>query len=330
VSRRVAVHTPSRLHFGLLGWGPDAPRQFGGAGLMVEAPGLALEAEPAPTWRAEGPLAERALDIARHLAARLRPEMMLAPAFLRIESAAPEHAGLGTGTQLTLAVAGALLSLAAPGRLEPFRSSRTLGAWLAELTGRGRRSGIGVHGFDRGGLIVDGGHGHVEGVPPLVAHHDFPGDWRVLLVIPELPAGLHGRDERDAFAGLPPMPGAVTERLCRLLVLGLLPAVGERDLPAFGAALAEFQARVGESFAPAQGGAFAHPRLAEIARALRDAGLHGVGQSSWGPTLYGFTDQAPETFAPALDRLRARFGLRPDATLWTRAGGGARLETIRS
>ena len=45
MTRLLRILTPSRLHFGLLGWGPQAPRQFGGVGLMVERPGLEIVAE---------------------------------------------------------------------------------------------------------------------------------------------------------------------------------------------------------------------------------------------------------------------------------------------
>src|SRR5262245_19094518 len=69
----IRVVTPSRLHFGLLSlaaegaaW-PDRAgravlpaRRFGGAGLMVQRPGVALRVEDAADWAAEGPLAGRA------------------------------------------------------------------------------------------------------------------------------------------------------------------------------------------------------------------------------------------------------------------------------
>jgi len=71
---RIRIRTPSRLHFGLLAWGPRSPRQFGGVGLMIEEPRLELTAEPAAHWHAEGPLAPRALQIALRVAARLAAE----------------------------------------------------------------------------------------------------------------------------------------------------------------------------------------------------------------------------------------------------------------
>ena len=57
------IRTASRLHFGLLGWGPQAARQFGGVGLMIEAPGIELVAGTAPNWSSAGPLADRVQEL---------------------------------------------------------------------------------------------------------------------------------------------------------------------------------------------------------------------------------------------------------------------------
>lgn len=318
----IRIRTPSRLHFGLLGWGPEAPRQFGGVGLMIDAPGLEVIAEPSATWEARGLLAGRALEVAKRVAARLADSgLILAPARLEIRHAPEEHVGLGLGTQLSLAVTSGLLRLA--GRNEP--SVET----LAALSGRGLRSGIGLHGFARGGLIVDGGRRETGGIPPLLARLPFPADWSVLVIIPEPHQGLHGREEVHAFAQLPSIPEALTDRLCRLVLLGLLPAVTEHDLESFGEALSELQDHVGRCFAPAQGGLYARPGAEAIVQALRDEGLQGVGQSSWGPALYGFSRSPTLEREAILDRLRARFWLRPEAAFWTQANQrGASIEAI--
>ena len=50
------------------------------------------------------------------------------------------------------------------------------------------------------------------------------------------------------------------------MLLGLLPALAEADLPAFAAALAEYNARSGELFRPAQGGTYAGPAVAALVR----------------------------------------------------------------
>src|SRR5262245_29463902 len=115
----IRVETGSRLHFGLFNVGSNeawanvdgeqviTARRFGGVGLMVDAPGISLAVEPAPAWSASGPLAKRALEFARRFASSLVAQE-LPPHRLTVECAAPEHVGLGTGTQLGLAVAESL------------------------------------------------------------------------------------------------------------------------------------------------------------------------------------------------------------------------------
>ncbi|RUL84343.1 beta-RFAP synthase [Tautonia sociabilis] len=324
----VRVRTSSRLHFGPLAWGASASgRRFGGVGLMIEHPGVQLRAQQAEDWAITGMigLRPRASDFASRVLFQLARKMDRARALatlLHLEQAPPEHVGLGTGTQLGLAIARAITLVNGKGELPAHR--------LAALTGRGARSGIGILGFDRGGLIVDGGHRAPGSPAPLVAHAEFPDDWAVLVVIPASPPGLHGEAERAAFRELPPMPEATSDRLCRLVLLGLLPSIAERDLPGFGAALEEFQELVGRWFAPAQGGGlYAGPEVEEVARFLKDRGLHGVGQSSWGPTLYGFDDGPEDRRAELLADLRERFHLRSARAFWTRASRtGASWEAI--
>jgi beta-RFAP synthase len=315
----IRIRTPSRLHFGLLGWGPSASRQFGGVGLMIDAPGIELIAEPSSSWTVEGPLATRVEPLVTQLQARMRQTgVIFPPARIRIVRAPREHVGLGVGTQLSLAAAVALLKLS--GVAEPAVDQ------LAQLTGRGYRSGIGLHGFQQGGLIVDAGRKRETEIPLLLARVPFPENWSILIVQPPGPSGLHGPDELQAFADLPPIAEDVTDRLCRLVLLGILPAVIERDLPAFGAALSELQARVGACFARAQGGIYISPRAAAIVEALKMLGFVGVGQSSWGPSLYAFTEQTGSVIVAFADSLRKQFDLDESAVFWTRATNqGARV-----
>src|SRR5579864_2530607 len=192
---RINVRAPSRLHFGLLAWNPESARQFGGVGLMIDAPGLELSGQPAALWQAEGPLARRTLQAADRIAAKLAQAGTPTPSIrFEIHHAAPEHVGLGAGTQLGLAVARILTELAG--------CPDTPVEKLAELAERGLRSGIGLHGFAHGGLLVDGGrlnHAH-GGLPPLLARQPFPPEWAVLVVLPRAEPGLHGSSEVQAFA----------------------------------------------------------------------------------------------------------------------------------
>jgi beta-RFAP synthase len=328
----VSVQTFARLHFGLLNpaggaaasSAPPAFRRFGGVGLMVERPGIRVRVEPAAAWSAGGPLAERALSFAHRFTQRTGIEAggrALSAHHLHVETATPEHAGLGTGTQLGLAVARALA--VSWGQECDLRT-------LARRVGRGLRSGLGAHGFELGGLLVEAGKRSAEELAPLVARLPFPDSWRLVLILPGADAaGLHGTREVDAFAKLVARPAAHdrTDALCRLVLLGILPALVERELDAFGEALHEFNVRVGEVFAPVQGGVYAGPHVAERVAFLREQGVRGVGQSSWGPTVFavvGEEDQAQHLAA----RVRGRFRLHDADVIVTRAcNHGALLES---
>jgi beta-ribofuranosylaminobenzene 5'-phosphate synthase len=319
--RIIRIRTPSRLHFGLLGWGPQRNREFGGVGLMIDAPGVEFTVEPAKSWNIEGPLAPRVEQLVAQFRSALRATgTTVPPARIRVEHAPAEHVGLGVGTQLCLAVARAVLLHAGVGHL-PVEN-------LAFLTGRGLRSGIGVHGFEHGGLIVDGGRRTETAIPPLLVRLPFPEDWSILIVQPRDRPGLHGPDERQFFAKLPPITQEVTDSLCRLVLLAILPSVIEHDLAAFGAALSELQARVGACFASAQGGIFASPQASIIVSELLGLGFVGVGQSSWGPTLYGFCSFSADKRSMSVENLRQRLGLDEGSVFWTKANNhGAELMT---
>jgi beta-ribofuranosylaminobenzene 5'-phosphate synthase len=321
----ITVRTPSRLHFGLLGledYSPWADREgearlpgraFGGVGLMVQEPGVQLRLTPAPAWGAEGPLAARALAFAEDYAAAVRRDQRDRagpPQHFVVERAAPEHAGLGTGTQLGLAVARGLAG--AWGIDEPT-------AVLARRVGRGLRSAVGVHGFERGGFLVEAGKRSAGELSPLVAHASFPEDWRVLLVLPSQYTGLYGQPELEAFRRLARQPPRrQTEALCRLVLQGLLPAVLERDVATFGEVLYDFNARSGELFAPVQGGVYGSPAVAEIISFARALGILGVGQSSWGPAVFAVAEDE-ERAARLSEHIRQRFGQTGVEVVITRA-----------
>jgi len=317
----IRIQAPSRLHFGLLSltaeehWrnrdGADvvAARRFGGVGLMVQAPGIRVSVQAATVWSASGPRQERASRAAQRVAAALGD---IEPQHIDTEECAPEHAGLGTGTQLEMAVGRAVAIACGRSNLDAVE--------LARILGRGQRSALGIHGFARGGFLVDGGKGAKSTVAPLVARCDFPADWRIVLIVPAWAQGLHGSRERQAFQQLLDQGStpATTDLLCRLALLGMLPALAERDLSAFGEALYDFNARVGAAFAPVQGGVYAHPRLAELVTFIRQQGVAGVGQSSWGAAIFAVVAD-DDSAAELARRLRERFGLTAAEVICTSA-----------
>jgi beta-RFAP synthase len=301
---RVRVETGSRLHFGPLGL--HAPigeggteRSFGGVGLMIDRPGFELTVEPSPEADGldySGPLCGRATVFAARFLSSLPSRPKRPPYRMTIHRAPPEHAGLGSGTQLGLAVGAALTAYLG---LPEMPSTE-----LAVRTGRGLRSSVGLHGFTAGGLLVEAGKRRASDLSPLVSRMDFPPDWRLVLVRPPAPAGLSGEIERRAFRELPPASDATTDRLCRLVLMGLLPSAAEGDLPGFSSALYEMQRIVGEFFRPAQGGVYSAPGAEAVVEWFRRRGVTGVGQSSWGPTLYAVVEDPARAEALAADLRR--------------------------
>jgi beta-ribofuranosylaminobenzene 5'-phosphate synthase len=275
--RSVTVRAPSRLHFGMFSFGRVDERQFGGVGAMIDTPGLLLRVANASQWQVTGPLRERSEAIAARVLDQLG--VVQHPACrVEIVDAPLEHVGLGTGTQLALAVTAALNAFLGNGPRKPIA--------LAQLAGRAERSAVGTYGFANGGLLVEAGKRPGDRVSPLVARVELCSEWRFVLIVPSGEQGKHGVDERRAFDQLPPVPPEVTASLCGECLLHLLPAAQEQRFDDFAASLYAFGHQAGMCFAKFQAGAFATTRLAQLVEKIRSTGIQGVGQSSWGPTLF--------------------------------------------
>src|SRR6478752_5707496 len=242
----VFTEAPARLHFGVLDLRGALGRRFGGLGAAVPSPSLLLEAARDDRLRAHGPDAERAAAFAERFLAHHK---LRTGARLTVHRAIPTHSGLGSGTQLGLAVARALAEL---------HGLPTDAAGLAQTVGRGRRSAIGTWTFALGGFIVEGGRrAGADEIAPLLARFVAPASWRCVVAVPAGSPGLSGEAEAAAFERLPPPAEREVERVAHLVLMQLLPALVEADLPAFGAALTEIQRVTGGWFASAQGGVFA-------------------------------------------------------------------------
>jgi len=280
--------------------GQPGERQYGGAGLMIKKPDLVIELSPAQDFSATGLMADKAIAFA-HQFAKSAVQTGLAdrvdPVEICVVHAPRAHTGLGTGTQLGMAVARAMAEMIGRDDLSV--------AQLALMVERGKRSAIGTYGFEHGGFIVEGGKLNPEEISPLLLHQPSPSDWRFVLITPQSLQGLADDREIRAFAKLPPIPRDVSAEMCRLLLLELVPAMKACDVQGFGEALYELQQHVGRTFAAAQGGIYADPLLDQIVQFVRDQGTAGVGQSSWGPTLYAVTacqEQAEQLAAQIVDQ----------------------------
>lgn len=281
----VRLDAPARLHLGIVDLRPGEDRYFGGMGVAVARPRVRLEISPADDLRVEGAEAE----LVRELASRHLAELPggAGGAAIRVREAIPRHVGLGSGTQLALSVARGLDLL--HGRERPV-------ARLAPAMGRGDRSAVGTWAFAHGGFVLEGGvRGVRDEVAPLLCRQPVPEAWSVVLVRPDVPRGLSGETEADAFDDLPEPEAGVPERVAYVILMRLLPALVAGDLESFGRAADEVERATGDAFRHAQGGRrYAHEEVAGAVAALRELGAVAVGQSSWGPTVYGFVGSEGE------------------------------------
>ncbi|MEM4417367.1 MAG: hypothetical protein QXD32_04840, partial [Nitrososphaerota archaeon] len=264
---RVRVRTPSRIHMGLLDLHGGLGRIYGGIGVAVENPYLELEAESWDRPVIEGFERDYVSETVRRLAEMYKIDFRER---IVVRRSIPSHVGLGSRTQLALAVATALA------RIHGIEASVDE---LATAVGRGKISGVGVAVFKWGGFVVDGGRraGSANAIPPPILRVAFPPRWSFVLAIPRSLRGPTDAEEELIFRSLPKMEEGVSARLCRLTLMKMLPALYEEDIQAFGEALTEIQRIVGGYFSRVQGGVFANPLADKILEGLISTGAAGVG-----------------------------------------------------
>src|SRR5579871_62516 len=280
---KVTVAVPARLHLGFLDLDGGLGRRFGGIGVAISDLRTRIAIERAAATDVTGPESDR---VARYIDAMGRELGLSGGHRVEILDAVPAHSGLGSGTQLALAVAAGM---------------RRLHDLPLDVAGdairldRGARSGAGVGLFHHGGVVVDGGRGAALRPAPVIARMPVPDQWCILVILDPSRQGKHGAEEGAAFEKLPPFPSEMAAHLCRLALMKALPSLAENDLVGFGAAITELQARLGDYYAPAQGGSrFMSADVGAALAALADAGATGIGQSSWGPTGFAFAPSRAE------------------------------------
>ena len=84
----------------------------------------------------------------------------------------------------------------------------------------------------------------------------------------------------------------------------MLPAARVADFHAFAESVYRYGYAAGECFAANQGGPFLTPEIGEFVAFCRSSGVTGVGQSSWGPTVYCWFDEqsSADAFVSELDK----------------------------
>jgi len=289
--RCVQVTTGARLHFGLL----DTTAPFGGIGVMVNAPQTEIAVFPHDSFDCQSSIRSRVMPIVERLVAH---GGLPRPPACRVEAVqlSPAHSGLGSGTQLALAIAEAI------GRFVGVSWDQATVA--AVIAGRGKRSAVGVHGYFHGGLIYENAETPTD-VNPLCRRIELPAQWRVVIVEPtQRSPQICGEAEREQFASLANQnrSGAGVESLHSILLEEILPSADAGDFNRFADAVQRYNRASGMLFAEVQGGPYNGSAVTSVVQQLIERGMTGVGQSSWGPGVFAWFDsqEKSQSFVAAL------------------------------
>ena len=291
---KVTTKTSARLHMGFYDLSNHAGIMYGGIGLSIEAPCTKIQISKHHKHEvidnSHANVAGKVDTLISNWKANFyfdaenQKKHPIDNIQVLITQAIPNHAGLGSGTQMALAIGEGLNQL--------FDTNLSL-TQIAEFAGRGKRSGIGIGAFSQGGFLVDAGkltdsQKNKATVPEIHSRLNFPNDWRILMINDATHIGLHGTLERQAFQQLP----LINYSLKTMVLDRMLPALHSSDLHTFGTCMQELQTYNGDFFAPFQGGRFASQDVASVLAWLQHNDAPCVGQSSWGPTVFAIVENA--------------------------------------
>ena len=285
----VNVTTGARLHFGLLCGAPDSGWHYGGIGMMVDAPSwkLHLSVRPAATddvVKGSEPTVRRVTGL---LAACRQSHPQLPAIHCEAASEIDYHAGLGAGTQLTLAIASGLRIL--QGQPRPANMNETAASF-----GRSRRSAIGTLGFDQGGFLIDYGK-NPKSAPS--TRFSFPEQWRMILFTPLRREEISGEREEAFFGRRRYLESDILEHVSQVVSQEIEPSLKQQQLSRFRTSLATYGRLAGAYYAQEQGGVYSSPVIRDFAAWLKQIGLPEPVQSSWGPTVCIPTESEAEAEA---------------------------------
>lgn len=271
------IKTPSRLHMGIIDLSREFIRSYGALGVTIKE-GFTIEIQPREKGlkiRASGRNAKEVQKVYN----RLKEKLGINQGFhIHVEENIPRHVGLGSTTQLCLGTGLGMAKLSG-NDIDPIK--------LADIIGRARFSAIGTYGFKHGGFILEGGKSTPMEVPPMLFRENIPDEWRFIIISAKKWEGFDEDEEQPIMEELK-VDKKFPRKISHHIVMGILPALKSKDIDDFGFHMTEIQRTVGESFSDFQKGMY-HPAVGDIIEELKNH-TYGVGQSSWGPTVYGLTN----------------------------------------
>ena len=298
---KVRITTPCRIHLSLIDENGYTGRVDGGVGLMLDQPNVVLEVSNSAD--------EFAIECHRYYRESVHVINEKASKVFKLFHINnknfhfnllryyPSHVGLGSKTQLSLAIGTAISKL------------KNMDIPIEEITKmveRGGTSGIGWRGFETGGFILDGGHDYGIGKekenflpssasgsanPALtISKYDIPENWRFVLVIPNVKPGAYGEEEVDIFKKYTPIPRDEVNEVSHQILMKMLPGILRNDLQCFGEGLKRIQS-IGFKKIEIS---LQKQIVKDLLKLFEKIGVKAYGMSSFGPSILGITDSDEE------------------------------------
>lgn len=287
----IEIKSPARLHFGQLDLNGEIGRIYGGSGVGIKEPYCKMKFKKSDNIIVKGEKSKEIKKTLDQFISFLREKSLLNEnkgVIVEVEKALPFHCGLGSGTQIALTLAEGINKLYKLD-LDKFK--------IAELADRKHsRSAVGFGAFYYGGFIADGGRIIEEKendnyLPPILFKEKIPEDWCFIIIIPSInKEKMSGKKEIKTFKELKKMDITTSAENCHHLLLGMLPALKEKDIKRFSYHLNKIEDNVADYFSEIQSGRYTSDYGEEIISFLEDNNILGRGQSSWGPTLYALLE----------------------------------------
>jgi beta-ribofuranosylaminobenzene 5'-phosphate synthase len=287
---KIKYSVPSRIAINLYDMNGNLGRIDGGMGFSLEYPRMVFTVEPAESIIVDSnTLMEKELTDAVQNALNItKDKYLLGGIRITIHEAIPEHSGFGSKTAALLSTAHAYCNIY--NKKAEFKE-------LAAILRRGGTSGLGINLIDKGGFGLEGGHStkyksefgpsstiKIIQPAPLLARYDMP-DWKILLLVPDSER-VFGKKEFDFFKSICPIPEEDIEKLARITLSKMLPAVCESDLESFCQGINLVQEKKWKKNEINLYG----PVVQDIINFSLANGALGAGMSSIGPCVYAFGD----------------------------------------
>jgi beta-ribofuranosylaminobenzene 5'-phosphate synthase len=299
---KVRITTPCRIHLSLIDENGYTGRVDGGIGLLLDRPNVILEvSNHAEEFKIEAHKYYReSIEVINEQASKIFKAFNISNKnfHFNLRRYYPSHVGLGSKTQLSLAIASAIT------RLKNIQNASV--ERLTKLVERGGTSGIGWRGFEKGGFILDAGHDFGKGKeketflpssasktanPALtILRYPLPEHWRFLLVIPNIKKGAYGDEEVSIFQKHAPIPRNEVNEVSHQIIMKVIPGLIKGDLMCFGDGIKRIQ-NIGFKKVEIS---LQDDTVKRLLSFFEEKGVKAYAMSSFGPSIVAITESDQE------------------------------------